>query len=190
MHTLHRDGAAAVKESPRGPTDLVLRATIIGKHGDSHEVQYVWNPHAPGLLCSARATPAGGGIGQPCLPPLAPSLESTRFASADRNVETILHVPALGRYTLTARSALGASVELVDRMAGTIATAAPGDGGAPAITRLDSFLKPGDYKVRISKQASGDGGPGGDQVRHGKRGPRGDGGAGPCRRPERRRRAP
>ena len=84
---------------------------------------------------------------------LAPSLDSARFASADRNVETILHVPALGRYALTARSAVGASVELVDRMAGTIATAAPGAGASANLTRLDSFLEPGDYKVRISKQA-------------------------------------
>jgi hypothetical protein len=87
------------------------------------------------------------------LPPsTTPSLESARFTSADRNVETVLHVPALGRYALTARSALGASIELVDRMAGTIGTAAAGDGGAANLTRLDSFLEPGDYKVRISKQ--------------------------------------
>jgi len=63
---------------------------------------------------------------------------------AKGRAETLLTVSQFGRYAVLARSAQGASLQLVDRMAGpgSVAGVAGSRDG-----RLDLFLDRGDYKV-------------------------------------------
>jgi hypothetical protein len=80
-------------------------------------------------------------------------LDAARVTSATGSAETILHIPVVGRYSLTAESPTGASLELVDRMRGTNASAQPESAGTDSsgrMSRIDTFLEPGDYKVRVA----------------------------------------
>jgi hypothetical protein len=92
-----------------------------------------------------------------------PSLDASRFSGPGNRGETILHVPALGRYALLARGSSGTSLELVDRMAGVLggavsdsrgASGAAQDSAAGFLARLDLFLEPGDYKVKVYRLPS------------------------------------
>jgi hypothetical protein len=77
--------------------------------------------------------------------PLSPPwLESSNLPAGPQAAETLLRVNGLGRYALQARSPrANARLELVDRMAGVL-------GGAQG--RLDLFLEPGEYKLRVRKE--------------------------------------
>ena len=90
------------------------------------------------LLALAFAPPAGAE---------GPSLQHSSFPPGEAVVETVLRVPETGRYSLGATGrAGGLRLELVDRMAGTIASAEDTAG-----VRLDAFLEKGEYKVRIGR---------------------------------------
>jgi uncharacterized protein len=102
-------------------------------------------PSAPGAAI-AEAPPA--------LPPAIPSKANPRVAEAalDRDSlpasaagDTLLHVRVAGRFSITARSASGTALQLVDMMAG------PGDPmGDPGVRdgRIDVLLDVGTYKLR------------------------------------------
>jgi hypothetical protein len=86
--------------------------------------------------------------------PPAPSLDTVQIPAGAQTAETILHVSAIGRYSVITKSGLGARIELVDRMAGTIGAAGKAGGVDAESGRIDSFLEPGEYKVRISKSST------------------------------------
>ena len=80
-------------------------------------------------------------------------LENATFAAAGEH-DTLLHIPAPGRYSIQAQSPQGAAIELVDRMAGPIASA----GRAGELDgRLDLFLDEGTYKLRLYAPEKGQG---------------------------------
>ncbi len=75
-----------------------------------------------------------------------PTLEASQFPAGPETADTLLRIAELGRYALLAQSPRGsAALQLVDRMAGTLAAGAG---------RLDLFLEPGEYRVRLRKQAA------------------------------------
>ncbi len=80
-----------------------------------------------------------------------PSLDSSLFSGPGASAETILRVPTVGRYAIVSQGKLGASLELVDRMAGSMATNGRASGMDAVAGRIDSFLEPGEYKIRIGK---------------------------------------
>ncbi len=86
-----------------------------------------------------------------------PSLDASRLSSASGASQTILHVTEIGRYAVIARSPTGATFEIVDRMAGRVASAAPADavsGSTGRTSRVDTYLEPGDYKLRVAHAPS------------------------------------
>ena len=81
-----------------------------------------------------------------------PTLEQARLSSPTGSAQTILHIPLVGRYSLTAESPTGATLEIVDRMMGAMATARSDAASADSsgrMARVDAFLEPGEYKVRV-----------------------------------------
>jgi hypothetical protein len=85
-----------------------------------------------------------------------PYLDSAQLASRTGTSETILHVPSIGRYSVTAESPTGADFQIVDKMVGVIARAeptSPGAGSTGLMARTDAFLEPGDYKLRVRHEA-------------------------------------
>ncbi len=82
-------------------------------------------------------------------------LDSTSFEGQTRSGETLLHVQALGRYAVISEGTQGARIDLIDRMAGTVASRGQESGVEASSGRIDAFLEPGDYKVRISKPTAG-----------------------------------
>jgi hypothetical protein len=68
--------------------------------------------------------------------------------------KTLLTVDRFGRYSLRAENAQGSSVELVDRMAGSLGKA--GEAGRES-GRLDLFLDRGQYQVRVESAEKGTG---------------------------------
>src|SRR3989475_2775551 len=94
-------------------------------------------PPAVGLLLALAAAPALAA------PPAEPALSRTTVPARGRQ-ETILTVPAFGRYAVTVASPQGTALQLVDRIAG------PGQAqGTTGKTdgRLDVFLDRGEYQV-------------------------------------------
>ena len=85
----------------------------------------------------------------------AATLDTTRFEGPARSAETLLHVRAVGRYALISQGTQGARLDLIDRMAGTIASRGTESGVDASSGRIDAFLEPGDYKVRVFKPAAG-----------------------------------
>ncbi len=77
----------------------------------------------------------------------APALDRSALPPGEAAAEAVLRVPETGRYSIRADGrAAGLRLELVDRMAGTIA----GTAGT-ASARLDIFLEKGEYKVRVGR---------------------------------------
>ena len=68
--------------------------------------------------------------------------------------KTLLTVDRFGRYSLRVENAQGSSVELVDRMAGSLGKA--GEAGRES-GRLDLFLDRGQYQVRVESAKKGSG---------------------------------
>ncbi|HEV7506293.1 MAG TPA: hypothetical protein VGS07_15415 [Thermoanaerobaculia bacterium] len=68
--------------------------------------------------------------------------------------KTLLTVDRFGRYSLRVENAQGSSVELVDRMAGSLGKA--GEAGTES-GRLDLFLDRGQYQVRVESAEKGTG---------------------------------
>jgi hypothetical protein len=68
--------------------------------------------------------------------------------------KTLLTVDRFGRYSLRVENAQGSSVELVDRMAGSLGKA--GEAGRES-GRLDLFLDRGQYQVRVESAEKGTG---------------------------------
>jgi hypothetical protein len=68
--------------------------------------------------------------------------------------KTLLTVDRFGRYSLRVENAQGSSVELVDRMAGSLGKA--GEAGSES-GRLDLFLDRGQYQVRVESAEKGTG---------------------------------
>ena len=82
-----------------------------------------------------------------------PTLDSTRLTSATGASQAILHVTDIGRYSVSAQSATGASFEIVDRMAGRVASASPSAGVSGSTgrrSRVDVYLEPGEYLLRVT----------------------------------------
>lgn len=86
----------------------------------------------------------------PCAAEEAPRSAAGRFSAndlpADRDGSALLTIPRPGRYAITARSATGAALQLVDMIAG------PGEvAGAAGLRdgRLDALLDKGVYKLRV-----------------------------------------
>ncbi len=113
-------------------------------------------PRWPLLLLlgvSAVSLPAFAG-GQPAFPMNGhATLKSTRLAATGPG-ETLLDVSDFGRYAITAKSAQGVALQIVDRMSGPgklHGKAGREDG------RLDLFLDGGSYLVRTFAAATGSG---------------------------------
>lgn len=83
----------------------------------------------------------------------APTLDQTQFTAAGAN-ETLLHIHESGRYSLQTQSPQGTRLELVDRMAGPMASA--GRAGQQD-GRLDVLLDKGTYKIRLTSHPQGSG---------------------------------
>ena len=80
-------------------------------------------------------------------------LENATFAAAGEH-DALLHIPAPGRYSIQAQSPQGTAIELVDQMAGPIASA----GRSGEIDgRLDLLLDEGTYKLRLYSPQKGQG---------------------------------
>ena len=82
-----------------------------------------------------------------------PRLDKTGFIAQGMN-ETLLHIDTPGRYSLQAKSEQGTELELVDKMAGPVASsrrAGEQDG------RLDILLDKGTYKIRLKSHEKGKG---------------------------------
>jgi hypothetical protein len=80
-------------------------------------------------------------------PKAAPGQFSANDLPADRDSDAILTTPAAGRYSIRAKSASGARIEIVDMIEG------PGEAsGAPGQRdgRIDALLDKGAYKIRIT----------------------------------------
>ncbi len=94
-----------------------------------------------------RAPPS---IPSTSIPQPAATLENTSLPAAPQS-ETLLHVTSPGRFTLTAKSAGGTALQLVDMLTGPsdVAGAAGSQDG-----RIDELLDIGDYKV-IAMSAPG-----------------------------------
>lgn len=102
------------------------------------------------LLCAAVLI--GGAAGAAETAPVA-RLEPSALP-ARGTARTLLHIPVFGRYIVTAKSAQGVALQLVDRMRGPGPVAGrPGkkDG------RLDLFLEKGDYRLRTLASPEGEG---------------------------------
>ncbi len=82
-----------------------------------------------------------------------PELEQVTFPATGYN-ETLLHIKTPGRYSIQTKSQQGTRVELVDQMAGPVASA--GQVGE-LDGRLDIFLDTGQYKVRLYSHLKGQG---------------------------------
>ncbi|HTZ53107.1 MAG TPA: hypothetical protein VMF68_15670, partial [Spirochaetia bacterium] len=99
------------------------------------------------LLCGFFSSTA------PCFATTPPALDSSRLSSAAGASQTVLHVAEIGRYSVAAQSATGASFEIVDRMAGRIASASPAPGVSGSTgrrSRADVYLEPGEYLLRVA----------------------------------------
>lgn len=107
-------------------------------------------PEAPPSPVQTSAPPAIPAI---IFPPGAATLDQASLPAAG-HAETLLHVASPGRFTIAAHSATGASLQLVDIMAGP-----GGEAGAAGAQdgRLDPLLDVGIYKLRLktAKGASG-----------------------------------
>lgn len=82
-----------------------------------------------------------------------PRLENATFTATGEH-GTLLHIPTPGRYSIQAQSPQGTAIELVDRMAGPIASA--GQSGE-LDGRLDLLLDEGTYKLRLYASEKGQG---------------------------------
>ncbi len=103
------------------------------------------------LVLCAMALSATGWNAAPAAP--AASFDQPSVTATGTH-ETILSIPAFGRYAITVSSPQGSALQLVDRMAG------PGDvqGVAGAQDgRIDAFLERGTYKIRVIADAHGTG---------------------------------
>ena len=86
-----------------------------------------------------------------------PSLDAARLSSPSGASQTILRIAETGRYSVTAQSPTGASFEIIDRMAGRIASATPPQGVSGStgrVSRVDAYLEPGEYKLRVTHPAA------------------------------------
>ncbi len=100
-------------------------------------------PMSVPVLCSVAATLACGASadGQP-VPAVAPAAVAPAEAPAAGRHTARVTVPVFGRYAVEVASEQGASLELIDRMAGSLGVAgAPGTANG----RLDVFLERGEY---------------------------------------------
>ncbi len=84
---------------------------------------------------------------------VAPVVEKSTFPAAGQH-ETLLHIEKAGRYSIQVHSQQGSRVELVDRMAGPMASA--GQVGKQD-GRVDIFLDRGTYKIRLSSHPKAQG---------------------------------
>jgi hypothetical protein len=79
-------------------------------------------------------------------PPAAARLDAAVLPAAE-DTATLLHVSSPGRFTLATHSATGASLQLVDMLAGP---GAPSGLAGAQDGRLDELLDTGTYKLRVS----------------------------------------
>jgi hypothetical protein len=92
-------------------------------------------------------------LGAAAPPAAAPHFEQAQLPATGTQT-TLLTIPAFGRYALSVASAQGSALQLIDRMTG------PGPiEGTPGAQdgRLDAFLAPGTYKLRVISDAHGTG---------------------------------
>lgn len=100
------------------------------------------------------ATPVRAASAPAASAPISPPILAQSRLPARGAAETLLTVPAFGRYAITAKSEQGTALQLVDRMAGP----GPIQGIAGAENgRLDTFLDRGTYKLRLSSAERGGG---------------------------------
>jgi hypothetical protein len=111
-------------------------------------------PGRSGARCGTAAPasrPVDPAIPPDTAPPANAALDQTRLAAAE-HAETMLRVTSAGRFAITAKSASGTAIQLID-----ILTGPGGIAGIPGVQdgRLDALLDVGVYKLRVtSDQAS------------------------------------
>jgi hypothetical protein len=104
-------------------------------------------------LGAAPAPPAKAPAAAPAPETAKVTLSSSELPAAGEQ-KTLLTVDRFGRYSLRVENAQGSSVELVDRMAGSLGKA--GEAGRES-GRLDLFLDRGQYQVRVESAEKGTG---------------------------------
>src|SRR3954447_14865443 len=104
---------------------------------------------------AVKTPPPAASPAPKALPPETPkvTLSASELPAAGEQ-KTLLTVDRFGRYSLRVENAQGSSVELVDRMAGSLGKA--GEAGTES-GRLDLFLDRGQYLVRIESARKGTG---------------------------------
>ncbi|MEA2603253.1 MAG: translocation and assembly module TamB [Acidobacteriota bacterium] len=94
----------------------------------------------------------------PKAPAPAPDVPKVTLSAAELpatgSQKTLLTVDRFGRYSVRVENAQGSSIELVDRMAGSLGRA--GEAGTES-GRLDLFLDRGQYQVRVESAKKGTG---------------------------------
>src|SRR5215204_758928 len=109
------------------------------------------------LVSVLSVLPLAAAPAQPAAPAAPPgprvSLSAQEVPAAGRR-EAILSVDRFGRYSVRAESAQGTSIELIDRMAGSL-----GRSGEPGREngRLDLILDRGTYKLVLESHEKGKG---------------------------------
>ena len=119
-------------------------------------------PPASGVTLGAAPAPAPPVLlrSSPAAAPKAQAPETPKVTLSASELpaageqKALLTVDRFGRYSLRAENAQGSSVELVDRMAGSLGKA--GEAGSES-GRLDLFLDRGQYQVRVESAKKGTG---------------------------------
>lgn len=84
--------------------------------------------------------------------PVQPRIESSRNPAGGQ-LSTVVTIPALGRYSLQAKSGAGSRIEVADRMAGVLGQDGSFGGLEFREGRVDLFLEPGEYLIRAEGPA-------------------------------------
>ncbi len=139
-----RDAACALPSArvPACLTGLLTRrlAALAPPPAASASASPPAQPRAP------APPPAPPRIPDRAVPPPAAALEQTAFPAAAQ-ASTLLRVTSPGRFAITAQSATGTAIELVDMLSGPGGEA--GQAGAQD-GRLDPLLDAGVYKIRLT----------------------------------------
>jgi len=107
------------------------------------------------LFAAEPSPPASPPVSPPTAPPDVPRITlGAAEVPATGAQSTLLTVDRFGRYSVRVESSQGSSVEVIDRMAGSLGAA--GEAGREN-GRLDLFLDRGQYKIAIRSAAKGTG---------------------------------
>ena len=151
-----RDSACALPSAdiPKCLTgQMTARLASLAPPTGPHDNHRRASPAGPLQTAAAAAPPADPSIPADITPPGAATLDQASLPAAE-HAETMLHVTSAGRFTVTAKSASGAALQLIDILTG------PGQiAGVAGVQdgRLDPLLDVGTYKLRVTsaKAATG-----------------------------------